>query len=374
MRIVAYPAYWNRTLNPYNALLYESMTPFVAEISEYMPLRVMPRNLDVFHVHWPDRVIIGGSLPRRFGRSALFLTRLALAKARGARVVWTVHNLKPHEPAIAALRILFWPLFFRILDGAIYLSETSRSQAFEYHPALRSKRSAVIPHGHYRPMIASAGGCPDREEARRALDLPRDKFVFLYFGQIRNYKNIPRLVSEFISLTAQDVTLLIVGSAMGDEDVAADCRSVAGEDRRVRFDFRHVPDDLLLKYIAACNIAVLPYREVLNSGSVLMALSAHRSVIAPRIGSIAEIAGRVGASWMRCYDGDFTASVLIDAMGKPLPETPGPDLKPYDWLEIARGTVDFYRSLREETHPQRNRKRYKTTGIISSEPSHPNDV
>src|SRR5262249_24139966 len=155
MRIVAYPAYWNRTLNPYNALLYENMSPLVAQISEYAPLRAMPRGVDVFHVHWPDRVILDGSSSRRLARSLLFLRRVALVRACGTDVVWTVHNLIPHEPASPVLSAFFWPMFLGMLDGAIFLSEASRSQAYDYHPALRRKRSAVIPHGHYRPMIAS---------------------------------------------------------------------------------------------------------------------------------------------------------------------------------------------------------------------------
>jgi glycosyltransferase involved in cell wall biosynthesis len=344
MRIVAYPAYWNRTLNPYNALLYEYMSPLVGQISEYAPLRAMPRGVDVFHVHWPDRVIIGGSFSRRLARSLLFLGRLALVRSCGTKVVWTVHNLKPHEPASSLISAFFWPIFLRMLDGAIYLSEASRAQAFDHYPALQQKRSAVIPHGHYRPMIASAGGLPGRREARQALGLPEDKFVFLNFGQIRDYKNIPQLVGEFASLSRGDLTLLVVGSAAGNDALAAECRKAAG-DADVRFEFRHVPDELLLKYIAASNVVVLPYRQVLNSGSVLMALSANRPVIAPRSGSIAEIADQVGCSWMRCYDGEFTASALLDAVNASLPETAEPEMTPYDWRSIARETADFYRSL-----------------------------
>jgi glycosyltransferase involved in cell wall biosynthesis len=344
MRIVAYPAYWNRTLNPYNALLYESMSPLVGQISEYAPLRAMPRGVDVFHVHWPDRVILDGGFARRFARSLLFLGRLAILRVKGTKVVWTVHNLKPHEPASPMLAAFFWPIFLSMLDGAIYLSEASRAQAFEHYPALRRKRAAVIPHGHYRPMIASAGGLPERRSARQELGLPQEKFIFLNFGQVRDYKNIPRLVSEFASLSRSDLTLLVVGNAAGNDALIAECRGAAG-DADVRFEFRHVPDELLLKYIAAANVVVLPYRQVLNSGSVLMALSANRPVIAPASGSIAEIAGQVGRAWMRCYEGEFTASALLDAVDASLPDTAEPEMTAYDWSSIARETAEFYRSL-----------------------------
>jgi glycosyltransferase involved in cell wall biosynthesis len=345
MQIVAYPAYWNRALNPYNALLYESMTPLVGRISEYAPLGAMPAGVDVFHVHWPDRVMIGGSFPRRLARSLVFLARLAWAKAGGTKVVWTVHNLKPHEPASFAISAFFWPIFIRLLNGAIYLSEASRVLAHNYHPALRTKRSAVIPHGHYRPMIASAGGLPDRRTARDALELPRDGFVFLYFGQIRDYKNLPRLIDAFAALSRPEVTLLIVGSTVEGGLLAEECRQAAGGNLNIRFDFRHVPDEMLLKYLAASNMAILPYREVLNSGSVLMALSANRPVVAPKSGSIAEIANEVGTAWMHCYDGDFTESVLLDAIEMHAPESAGPDLTSYDWQSIAQKTTEFYRSL-----------------------------
>src|SRR3546814_10110494 len=51
---------------------------------------------------------------------------------------------------------------------------------------------------------------------------------------------------------------------------------------------------------------VLPYRDIVNSGSALLALSRFRPVIAPRLGSLIELQGQVGEDWLWLYDGPLT--------------------------------------------------------------------
>jgi glycosyltransferase involved in cell wall biosynthesis len=346
MQVVAFPAFWNRTLNPYNALLYEHLGPMVGSVSEYGHRHRMPRDVDIFHVHWPDRVILGGNQMRCAVRAALFLVRLANLKRKGARIVWTAHNLSAHEEVAPVLSKTYWPAFLALLDGVIYLSNESRRQAIEVYPALKSKCSVVIPHGHYRPMVAENGGLPDRATARRALDLPQDKFIFLHFGQIRAYKNVPLLVREFISLDRPDTALVVAGGIAEAGSILEECHVAAAGAPSVHFDFRHVPDEILLQYLAAANVVVLPYRRVLNSGSILLALSANRPTVAPRTGSLVEIANRVGPRWVMTYEGEFRREFLLEACDLHRSESEAPDLSPYDWHAIAASTADFYRELR----------------------------
>ncbi len=345
MHVVAFPAYWNRALNPYNALLYEHLRPMVDGVSEYEHRRLMPREVDIFHVHWPDRVILGRNVFRSAARAILFLVRLALVKRKGAKIVWTVHNLAPHEEVASHLTKAYWPIFLSLVNGVIYLSDESRKQAEAFHPALRAKRRAVIPHGHYRPMVAENGGLPDRGAARQALGLPSDQFIFLHFGQIRGYKNVPLLVTEFASLQRSDLALVIAGGVAEAGAIVEECRAAAVGASNIHFDFRHIPDGDLLRYLAAADVVVLPYRRVLNSGSILLALSANRRTIAPRTGSLAEIAAQVGPRWVLAYDGELTRDLLAEACTLRLQDAEVPDLAFYDWKSIAERTADFYRTL-----------------------------
>jgi beta-1,4-mannosyltransferase len=200
LRVVAFPAFNNRRANPYTALLYEHMLPFIRDISDYHHLRPMPRQLDIIHLHWPDLTISGQNLPRVIARSFYLLMRLGLNKLLGAKIIWTVHNLAPHDRTNRYLSLIYWKIFFHFLDGAIFLTARAQDQARSALPALQSKMSAVIPHGHYKPVLSATDYTHGKSLARQKHHLPQDHFIYLYFGQIRDYKNVELLVAEFLAL------------------------------------------------------------------------------------------------------------------------------------------------------------------------------
>jgi beta-1,4-mannosyltransferase len=50
-----------------------------------------------------------------------------------------------------------------------------------------------------------------------------------------------------------------------------------------------IPDNEVQYFFNACDIVVLPYKKILTSGSVLLALSFGSFILAPSIGNITEI-------------------------------------------------------------------------------------
>src|ERR1044071_9236371 len=96
--------------------------------------------------------------------------------------------------------------------------------------------------------------------------------------------------------------------------------------------------------MGAADLVVLPFHSILNSGSVLLALSHDRAVLAPRMGALPEIQAHVGAHWLRLYDGDISTAVLGAAISEPVPhEDERPDLAAFEWQPIAERTLEFYR-------------------------------
>lgn len=342
MRVFAYPAFANKHLNPYNALLYDSVKPLVDEVVEFRPRRWLRGPIDILHLHWPDLVVRGSNALTSLARASAILMRLAECRARGARVVWTVHNIAPHDIHHAWLEAGFRSAFVRLLDGLTFLSAASRDEVLATHPELKAIPYAIIPHGHYKPIIDAPQA---RSAARQQLNLPADKFTFLHFGLVREYKNIPLLVREFLALERPDVFLIIAGSAGSRGPLRTEIEQIVADRDNIRLDLRYIPEQTLHAYLAACDCVVLPYKKVLNSGSVMLALSAARPVVAPAVGSLVEIAGPVGPRWLRCYSGGFGRSQLLAALGEPLPEGSAPELSPFDWDVIAMQTVDFYRRL-----------------------------
>ena len=58
---------------------------------------------------------------------------------------------------------------------------------------------------------------------------------------------------------------------------------------------------------------MLPFSDIMHSGSAMLALSFNRPVLVPARGSLPELQMRVGSEWVRTYDGELTAAILKDA-------------------------------------------------------------
>jgi beta-1,4-mannosyltransferase len=110
---------------------------------------------------------------------------------------------------------------------------------------------------------------------------------------------------------------------------------------------RWVPRAEVQHLFVASDLVVLPYRRILNSGTVLLALSFGRPVLVPDLGAMREQQERFGAEWVRLYSGDLSARDLARAMvwATNTDRAAPPDLAGLDWESLARQTHDVYQTL-----------------------------
>jgi hypothetical protein len=92
---------------------------------------------------------------------------------------------------------------------------------------------------------------------------------------------------------------------------------------------------------------VLPYRRILNSGALMLALTFGCPVLVPDLGSMREQQEAFGADWIRLYSGELTAEGLAQAcrwarMATRVP----PDFGGLDWPTLALKTHAVYRLVR----------------------------
>ena len=65
---------------------------------------------------------------------------------------------------------------------------------------------------------------------------------------------------------------------------------------------------------AASSLSCAPFRAILNSASVILALSFSCPVIAPRLGSLQDIEAQVGKEWITLYDGELNLPTMLKAV------------------------------------------------------------
>jgi beta-1,4-mannosyltransferase len=277
---------------------------------------------DVFHVHWPEFLVRAKNPLTSVGRGVLLLLLLARLKVGRVAIVRTLHNLAAHEDLES--RWQRWLL--AVLHGQTTLF-------IRINPATELDTDApvvTIPHGHYR----------DRFAAMDKRDPPPKRL--LYFGLIRGYKGIDGVLDLVAAGADPELTLRIVGKPMSDA-VVAQIRRAAEQDRRITARLQFVPDEDLVAEVTAAQVVVLPYREMHNSGAVLVALSLDRPVVVPRTAVNEALDDEVGPGWVFMYDGVLTAEVVDLALAaSALRGRRPPDLRDRDWAAVGEGHYQAY--------------------------------
>lgn len=238
---------------------------------------------------------------------------------------------------------MFWNYFTRRLDGYISLNRACSELIPRRFPAMESLPHAVIPHGHYRGAYPAG---TSRLEARRRLGISLGKNVFLFLGTIAPYKGVPALLDAFHGVRYPEAVLLVAG-AVAHKKTGARLRVESCRDPRVRLHLSRIRADELELYFMASDLVVLPFSDILNSGSALLALSFNRPLLVPALGALPELRELVGAEWISTYSGTLTAQHLersIDwALHAKRPQrTP---LELLDWNMIASDTLRFYSAV-----------------------------
>jgi beta-1,4-mannosyltransferase len=342
LRVLAWPGLGARAKNPYTWLLYSHLAPLGVRVEEFTVVRALRGGYDVLHVHWPDKALTASSWVRSAAGAAAALATLHAAHLQWARVVWTAHNARPHESRHSRLEQWFWTVFVRRVDAVIHPSEAGRQEVHARYPALATLPHAVVPLGHFRDTY------PDTvspAEARSSLGIPPSSRVVVFLGLVRPYKNVPHLIRTVraLSFSRGDVVLLVGGAPLTPA-IADEVRAAAAGDPRVCLRLEHVPEDDVQRYLRAADLVVLPFKEITNSASALLALSFDRPVLVPARGAMGELQTVAGRDWVCTYEGDLTPRILAAGLDWAAQRPPdgSPHLDALEWPLIARQTLALY--------------------------------
>ena len=283
MIVLAFP--WDS--NPYQRLLYGEMEKLGAQVkyagrltpshtlNVLLPLELAVWRLKgarIVHLHWVFgfRMVGADRLPMlRAVAQWWFLLWLWTIRTLHMRLIWTAHNLTPHDRVFAD-------------DVAASVSLVHRSDL-------------VVAHGdHVAPQLASLGVVPGRSvvirhgpflPAQRASSLsgvgagPRH---LLFFRRVHPQKGIEDLLTAFQRLPDIVGCHLTVAGVCRDPDLRSRLETAAAKrPGRVTLRLRLIPDEEVTDLLSSADAVVLPFRQVTTSGSAVLALCHGRPVIVP---------------------------------------------------------------------------------------------
>ena len=288
MKVLFLPSAPPNLNGPYMRYLVEGLSRYGVELAgeeDWLSARWLWNNrsrVDILHFQWTHYHYTRDSL---FGSSALwasYIARLLWARLLGYHIIWTMHNFMPHERPYPLLSFLERFAIARLAQTVIVHCEEGRRMLAKY--LVRRKHVEMIPHGDFAIFFKRF----DYAAARKQLSISDGSRTFLFFGGVRTYKGVLDLIRAFHTVEGEQNQLLIVGQPY-PECLGEDIRAVTSGDQRIRLVLRYISDEELAVFLSAADVAVLPFRDILTSGSAITALSFGLPVVAPNIGCLPEI-------------------------------------------------------------------------------------
>ncbi len=315
---------------------YFSLTPLKLISSLLRLIRLRLKNFQIIHIQWlPTNSIL------------LFLGFIILLKILRFKIIWTMHNILPHEiqrySKFISSRLYNWSE--RVILASVHNLEPLKTNL----NITDFEKIRYIPLGEvstYFPNLISF------EAARQMLKIPMDKKVFLYLGTIRRYKGVRNFLLAFKELVNQreDVIGMVVGKPANNQlkGEVEEFKNELGD--RLILNFNYVPNQDIQYYLKACEVCVLPYERITNSLSIFLPYAFARPVISNAAGNIIDVV-KDGETGILIQDVD--PKTLVQAMNRILKL----DYKKmgeqgrvftqqnFSWEMIGKQTLDLYREI-----------------------------
>jgi len=305
-----------------------------------LTLKFRKRAPDVMHIQY---------LPLIQRRTMLELRVVRHWQDLGIKVVYTVHDLLPHdsgeshEPAFREL--------YKQVDGLICHSETVKRE-LEIRYAISPERIAVIPHGPFFYDFQPLGAA----EARRRIGLEANDCLVLWQGIIFPYKGIAFLLDAWARLQKRRLPakLVIAGTGSGEQlsQIKEHVRRLNLESSAF-LEFRFLPLDELMALYAAADVLVYPYRAITTSGALMTGLAQGKAIVATSLPPFLELLQDGKNARIVSYGdtrqlADVLAELIQDLkqreqLARAVTEM---QLGAKSWEQIGKLTVQFYRKVK----------------------------
>ncbi|MGA2527521.1 MAG: glycosyltransferase [Acidimicrobiales bacterium] len=347
--------------NPYQGLLYEAIASaggkfrysdgpsgsqsFNLLVAPLMLVRYRLLGYRILHIHWVFQFSLPWASDVPLARRAMqqwFRLYLWWAGFLGYRVVWTAHDMLPHDQVFFDDREARKHLIEHAAT-VIALSEASASELRE----LGARDVRVIPLGSYSEPYPRTLG---RRAARGALDFESSDVVVLLIGKIERYKGADLLLEAAARLRASSPVKVVVAGSCKDTAHRAVLEGLAKRaNSRAVVRLERIPDTEMATYLEAADFAAFPFRKVTNSSSVLLAQSFGLPVLIPRLASLSDVPDNAAIRYEPGADGLVEALELAASMSVQARSEMGAEGKQFanamDWPTAARLHLEIYSRL-----------------------------
>ena len=241
-------------------------------------------NINIIHFHY-------------FGFSVLdYLNLLFFKYILRVRIVCTVHDIESFATFDKEEKIInfsWWRKidFFKkihLISGIVVHSDYAKSLIL--NKCIDKKiKSPIIHKIHASDIDYSNLNSTDfvnKSESRQKLNLPLNKKIILFFGQIKKVKNLSLLIKSMknIKNKRNDVVLLVAGKIWKDDiHFYENLIKINNLEDIIIFRSKFISNKSLPHYFNSSDIVALPYKQIYNSGVLIRSLSYSKAIVASDI-------------------------------------------------------------------------------------------
>jgi len=251
-----------------------------------------PRNWDIIHLHWPEHII---AHPLSKQNVDCLISWLKLSKCN-SKIVWTVHNIKPHSASQPELHAYLYHEVATLVDHFVHLGPRSIplfKRLYNVNPSIPSK---IISHGLYSRLNRFP------EDPSKSF-FHTNKTVILSVGAIRTREELLLLLYVWFLLDKQRFTLVIAGhvSALNPYELFT-LRSFVS--LILRYLLQSLPGLVLYcksidtrtlsLFCKSSHVLLIPRFNVTNSGGLYLGETFDLDIIGPDSGNPGYFLNRLG--------------------------------------------------------------------------------
>lgn len=301
--------------------------------------------ISIIHIHWTYPFFDSDSAIKAIAKSLISNLLFLLLRAVGYRFVWTAHNLTAHDSDHETIEIAIKKAFAGYICETVIAHNHSAAEELRERLKLGCKTNIeVIRHGNY---IDTYPNKTSRSASRAELGYEPEEIVYLFFGQIKEYKQVPHLIQSFKEISSEDdkKRLLIAGNPAHGQ-LEDEIRAKAGDRSDIQTVLEFIPSEKVDLYMNAADIVVLPYSDIFTSGSAILAMSFGNPLIVPSLDTLKETLDSKGAIFY-IPDTDLP-EVLVEAENHNLTRMGKHNLdlvSQRSWDGIAKNTREVYSTL-----------------------------
>jgi beta-1,4-mannosyltransferase len=233
----------------------------------------------VLHLHWLN-VVLSGANTRQDAQARVdaFERLLKNLKSAGVSLVWTMHNVLPHESVFTDMEVRLREIVIANADLIHIMNPNSASLASPYF-ALPQEKTIRIEHPGYNGFYPQ---WKSRSAARADLGFSPVEHVAIVLGAIKPYKGLLELAQDVDLISRahpRSLSLLIAGQP-GDDPETEELLALSSAHPAIHVLPEQLSTNDVGALYSAADSAVIPYRASLNSGALVLALSMGTPVIA----------------------------------------------------------------------------------------------